>query len=24
MDGRIWVESRHPRGSKLVLELPVA
>ena len=24
MDGRIWVESRHPRGSKFALELPVA
>jgi len=24
MDGRIWVEPRHPRGSKFALELPVA
>ncbi len=24
MDGRIWVESRLPRGSKFVLDLPVA
>ena len=24
MAGRIWVEPRHPRGSKFALELPVA